>query len=181
MKKEKFYLKRVILVMMLVFLGAAFCLAVHSMLYLSGLIGHYQGYQDGMAEIYHAGLFRQVMMTVVIYPFLEEMVFRKLIFSYLWKKYGFLIGIFVSAGIFGLYHGNMMQGVYGFLAGSLLALVYAWCDTIAAPLVLHSSINGAALLYRRIGITYDQVGWMMISIILVTFLIISIRRVVRKR
>lgn len=55
-------------------------------------------------------------------PFAEEILFRGLILRSL-EKYGKQVAIFVSALLFGLFHGNVIQIPYAFLVGLLLAYV----------------------------------------------------------
>ena len=55
-------------------------------------------------------------------PFAEEILFRGLVLRSL-KPYGKQMAIFVSALLFALYHGNVVQIPYAFLVGLLLAYV----------------------------------------------------------
>ena len=55
-------------------------------------------------------------------PFAEEILFRGLLLRSL-QKYGKQVAIFVSALLFGLFHGNIVQIPYAFLVGLLLAYV----------------------------------------------------------
>ena len=50
--------------------------------------------------------------------------------------------LLVLSGLaFGLFHGNLVQAVYATVIGCLLALVYEWYGTIAAPMLFHSVAN----------------------------------------
>ena len=47
----------------------------------------------------------------------------------------------MSALLFGIYHGNVLQGAYGFFMGILLAWVMERRRTISAPVLMHMSAN----------------------------------------
>lgn len=49
--------------------------------------------------------------------------------------------VVLSGLAFGLFHGNLVQAVYATVIGCLLALVYEWYGTIAAPMLFHSVAN----------------------------------------
>lgn len=63
-----------------------------------------------------------IVITVIICPILEEFVFRKLILDRL-SVYGNIFAIVVSAGMFGLFHGNFIQMFYSFLVGIIMGYV----------------------------------------------------------
>ena len=58
----------------------------------------------------------------------------------------------VSALVFGLYHGTLTQGIYGFFMG--LALVWAMerTQTVTAPVVVHMAANLAGLLAAAVNL-----------------------------
>ena len=57
----------------------------------------------------------------------------------------------ISAAAFGLFHGNMVQGIYGFVMGVVLALAMERCQTVKAPVLIHFAANGAALVLNLAG------------------------------
>ena len=72
-------------------------------------------------------------------PFFEEVVFRGLVQRML-LPYGKRFAIFGSAFLFGMYHGNLMQSPYAFLAGLVLGYV-ASEYSIAWAMLLHMINN----------------------------------------
>ena len=51
------------------------------------------------------------------------------------------MAVIVSSLIFGLYHGNWVQGVYGFLMGCLIAYAYEYFGSFMVPVILHMLFN----------------------------------------
>jgi membrane protease YdiL (CAAX protease family) len=81
-----------------------------------------------------------ILCSVVIAPFTEELLFRKLLIDRLYK-HGELIAILTSAVFFGLFHQNVYQLVYGFGLGFLLGYVYCKTGSYLAVTILHAIYN----------------------------------------
>jgi len=47
----------------------------------------------------------------------------------------------ISALLFGVFHGNIVQGIYGTLMGLLIAYVYEKYDNFIAPVIIHVAAN----------------------------------------
>ena len=89
------------------------------------------------------------MLTVILLgPVAEEFIFRGLSFTYAKKAaQKSLPAIFISAILFAIFHGNLIQGIYAFLIGLLLAWLVEKTDTLLPSIILHIAINGSAFLY----------------------------------
>lgn len=72
----------------------------------------------------------------IITPFMEEYVFRGVIFKSL-RKYGFTFAAVGSAVFFGLVHGTVGQMVYAFVTGLILALIYEKTGNIKTCIAIH--------------------------------------------
>lgn len=73
----------------------------------------------------------------ILGPFIEELIFRGLVYRRARDYFGFVPAVLISAALFALIHGNMQQGVFAFFAGIFLALLYEHYGTIAAPVIFH--------------------------------------------
>ncbi len=80
-------------------------------------------------------------------PLAEEAVFRSGIYGFLRPRLGTRASAFCSALAFGLYHGNWIQGIYGFMMGILLAWGYerSRYRKYAVVVLMHGAANLAAL------------------------------------
>ena len=81
-----------------------------------------------------------VLYMVLIAPFMEEYVFRKLIVDRT-VKYGQGVAVLMSGLMFGLFHGNLNQFVYAFALGSFLAFLYVKTGNLKITIALHMMIN----------------------------------------
>ncbi|MCH5280030.1 MAG: CPBP family intramembrane metalloprotease [Lachnospiraceae bacterium] len=77
----------------------------------------------------------------VIKPIEEELVFRGLVYGRMRRYFPAVAAIPVSAMVFGAYHGNMVQLIYGFLMGCLLAWSYERFQTLKASILVHGAAN----------------------------------------
>lgn len=84
-----------------------------------------------------------VMLLAVMFaaPIGEEFLFRGLIFRYSKRCLPPWIAIVFQALLFGVYHGNLIQGVYAFLLGIVLGLLAYKFKSVLPGIILHMVIN----------------------------------------
>lgn len=83
----------------------------------------------------------QLIIIIVVAPIYEEIIFRRIIFGYLKENYNIVCAVIVQALIFGLAHGNIVQGIYTFILGVAFALIYIYCDSLVGSMILHGVCN----------------------------------------
>ncbi len=89
-----------------------------------------------------------VMLTVIA-PVFEEFVFRGAVLHLL-QPYGNGIAIFVSAFLFGIYHGNFMQFFYATVLGIAFGYITVATKSLFCSTLLHAmfnSISGIILIF----------------------------------
>lgn len=86
-----------------------------------------------------------VMFFAVIFiaPIGEELLFRGLIQHYGFKNFAPVLAIGLQGLVFGLYHGNIIQGTYAFFMGVVLGFVAYKLGSILYSIVLHISVNAS--------------------------------------
>lgn len=82
-----------------------------------------------------------VVLYGVISPVVEEIVFRGVIYSRIKKFYSVPKAVIFSALLFGVFHANLPQFLYGTVMGALMAVCYEYCGCFAAPLLMHMAVN----------------------------------------
>lgn len=80
------------------------------------------------------------IFTVLVAPFYEEVVFRKLLIDRA-VKYGEGVAILLSGLLFGLFHGNINQFVYAFSLGLFLGFIYVKTRRLRYTVILHMVLN----------------------------------------
>lgn len=120
----------------------------------------------------------------IVSPLAEEIVFRGILYNRAKKVFSVMPALVFSALLFGLYHGNIVQAVYGFLMGMLIAYTYEKCGRFLYAFLFHASANlsvymitGNPVLYERFIIWQNGILFAGISILLF-FLLVS--RIARK-
>lgn len=86
-------------------------------------------------------LWARMLCYEVVAPVSEELLFRQVIYKRMQKITPVWVAVMVSALLFGIYHGNLVQGIYAFIMGVALALVYEWTGSFAAPVLFHMVAN----------------------------------------
>ena len=81
-----------------------------------------------------------ILFMVFVGPVVEELLFRKMLCDRL-RTYGEKVTVILSGLMFGLFHGNLTQGVYAFLLGCIFAYVYLKTGKILITISYHIIIN----------------------------------------
>ncbi len=81
------------------------------------------------------------VFIVLIAPIGEELVFRGVVFDYLKKHTGFWIANIFQALFFGIYHMNLVQGLYAFCLGLFLGWVSYKYGSVREGILLHMAVN----------------------------------------
>lgn len=82
----------------------------------------------------------------IISPLAEETVFRGVIYRKARNIMPVPAAIAFSGVLFGIYHGNLVQGIYGGLLGCLMAWLYETDGSLLSPIVFHGIGNMAVYL-----------------------------------
>ena len=91
-----------------------------------------------------------LLFMIIIAPLSEELIFRAVILGRAKRLYGFKYANILQAILFGVYHGNLVQGIYAALIGLILGAVSFRFQTVYASIALHMIINASSLLMALI-------------------------------
>lgn len=122
-------------------LGGCVALAVNYLFVLIGFTGSSAAYEQVAEKQFVLPLWAGIILYGIVSPVAEEIVFRGIVYNRLRRQYSLWIAIIGSAIIFGVYHGNIVQAVYGFVLGVMIALAYEKYGSFSVPVVLHSAAN----------------------------------------
>ncbi len=87
-----------------------------------------------------------IIYVIIIAPITEELIFRGVMLKRLREALPFFAANLLQAVIFGIYHWNVVQGVYAFGIGLLLGYVSGRFRSITASILLHMAINASSFL-----------------------------------
>lgn len=130
-------------------------LGLNLLLDLTGIISKSGAYQAVQQDQYAGSLFVVLICYGVITPIAEELLFRGIIYGYMRRFMKIKIALLLSSALFGFYHMNSVQGVYGFLMGCLMAYAYEYFGSFKIPILIHiaSNVLGSILSYTAISTT----------------------------
>ncbi len=120
-------------------IGAA--LGLNLALELMGVIDKSGAYQAVVADQYSANFLLGLIAFGVVSPIAEEFLFRGIIHNVLKRAMTAKVALFFSSALFGLYHMNFVQGMYGFLMGCLIAYAYEYFGDFKMALAVHVGAN----------------------------------------
>ncbi|RYG71644.1 CPBP family intramembrane metalloprotease [Lentibacillus lipolyticus] len=89
-----------------------------------------------------------VIVTTIIAPILEEIIFRKIIFGELYKRVNFFIAAAASALIFSIIHGEPQHTLVYASMGFVFAFLYVKTKRIIVPILVHMAMNTIAVLIQ---------------------------------
>lgn len=122
-------------------ISIVFSLALNNIVLLSDLAEYSIAYQEAAEALYAPSLIVQILCLGIVTPIMEEYIFRGLIFKRLRNRLPVARAIISSALFFGIYHGNLVQMIYGTLSGILLAYLYEKYGSLKAPILAHMLMN----------------------------------------
>lgn len=82
-----------------------------------------------------------IILSSIIGPILEEIIFRKIIFGSLYKRFNFFISALISSVIFGLAHMEFVHLLLYSAMGFTFAFLYVKTKRIIVPIIAHVSMN----------------------------------------
>ena len=98
-------------------------------------------YDNVEAIQYSVPLWLGLILYGLVSPIAEEIIFRGITYNRMKRFFGVVPCVIVTSLLFGGFHANLPQFLYGTCMGVLMALVYEWVKTFAAPLLLHMAAN----------------------------------------
>lgn len=127
-------------------LGAALALFLNLLFSYFQIMTSSQAYKEVAGVQYSVAIGWGLLIYGLIKPVGEELVFRGLIYGRMRLYYPMVFCIPISALIFGAYHGNFVQLLYGFIMGCLLAWLFEKYRSLKANVIFHSAANIAVYL-----------------------------------
>lgn len=108
---------------------------------VTGFAGNSENYQNVAENQYDVLLVVGLLLYGMVSPFVEEVIFRGFLYGRMRVYMPKVWAVLVSALLFGVYHGNWVQGTYGFIMGILYTLVYIKYKNFYLAVFMHSITN----------------------------------------
>lgn len=95
-----------------------------------------------------------IIVVSMIGPILEEIVFRKIIFGSLYKRFGFFISALISSLIFAVAHRDFTHILLYASMGFTFAFLYVRTKRILVPIFAHVAMNSLVVIMQ---LNYDRI------------------------
>lgn len=141
----------------LIILGIAASIAGNLVLGMTPLTQWFPGVEEAAEQIDASGFFLQLAGICLVIPAAEEMVFRGIGYGGLRDEMGAVPACIVSSLFFGVFHGNLVQGIYAGFLGMILAFVMERYRSLTAVWLVHAAMNAGSL-YVLQGILADMMN-----------------------
>lgn len=139
--------------MWIVVLGCSACVGLSRLVSLIPFQNVRQSYEQVEQVLFDKVFWVQIATICLLVPIAEEVIYRGMVFRRLREYMPKEGSILLSALIFGLFHFNIMQGLYAFGIGILCAFVYEKYGNIIAAMLLHISANSFSIFLTRTSIS----------------------------
>ena len=112
------------------------------------LVGLFQQYLD--PEVYQEtqslisdgkSIWSLIFWMGIVAPFAEEVIFRWMVFLRMRDNMRVITAALLSGLAFGIYHMNLLQGVYATVLGAIFALILEWSGNLFTSVLLHMGAN----------------------------------------
>ena len=135
-------------------IGFFYCMFMNLLLLLTGINDGSGALRDQELLALFAGREWLIfLINLVLGPFLEELLFRKLLYRKLFREklgWKFLLSALLSTVAFAVLHLNIPQGIYAFFLGLILCLIMEKTGSLFACIFVHAAANLLTMLVDRI-------------------------------
>lgn len=131
---------------------------------IDNIIGNYKAVSEEFSNNF---IVFQILTLCIAAPIVEEMIFRGVMYQRLLEYMDKVTAVVVSAAVFGIYHRNLVQGVYALILGVLLCFVYDSCKSLLAPVLLHTMCNTAALVMMYFPVSQYITDRLVLNIVVI--------------
>lgn len=159
-RKEKTAAIKKQLILSVSILTVAGCIGVGfgNLLTMSPLSSYSKGFAEANEHFYGSTLWIEIIGSAILTPVLEELLYRgilyerlKFIFEKKWQA------VLISSLIFALVHFNLVQFIYAFGMGIVLAMCMEITDHVYGAILAHMIANFLAVIRTECGL-WQQIG-----------------------
>ena len=123
------------------------------------------GLTDVEADFYNGNNIHMIIVTTlyacIIAPITEELLYRGFVMKNL-SRVSQRFGIFMSAFLFGLAHGNVKQFVLAFILGIFLGYIDTKHNSLVPSIIVHAVVNTISTV-EAVTLSFDKTAAMLIA------------------
>jgi membrane protease YdiL (CAAX protease family) len=118
-----------------------------------------EGNKESIQAFQGGNILIMLIAVIICAPIAEELIFRGLIYNALKKiinlipkvsssktrLVSMLLSAVISSALFGIYHGNILQGLYTGFLSLFMVFVYEISGSLFSSMIVHAAFNFAGL------------------------------------
>lgn len=121
-----------------------------------------------------------LISVFLLAPIGEELLFRGVLLGYCKRCMPVAFAILLQGLLFGIYHNNLVQGIYAFVLGSVLGLLAHNKKSVIPGILLHSAIN-ISMLFVPAALFANTTVSIIITIITIAIFITLLTLLLRRK
>lgn len=149
-----------------VFFAVMLSLAVSNLISAIQIDNIYGSYENTSGNLLQGNIVYRLVAIGILTPVAEEIIYRGLVYDRAKKEFGTISAMIVSSAAFGIFHFNLVQGIYAFLIGMAFAWFYEKFGSLSVSIFMHMAINIVAVLLDYYGVTAITENSLVIRIVL---------------
>lgn len=126
----------------------------------------FSSYNQVMAHLTDKTMLLTGLYVLLIGPVSEELIFRGAILDRLYLAFPFAAANILQAVLFGIYHMNVIQGIYAFLLGVFLGMLRNVTGSILAPVAAHILFNGTSYVLSYLFPEGGKTEWLSAAVLI---------------
>ena len=132
--------------------GAGGCISISVLLSMIMALfpNAFDNYNRLMENLDSDGGALTIIYVTLIGPVSEELIFRWAIFDRMHLAFPFWTANAIQAMFFGIYHMNLVQGIYAFLLGVVLGMVVYATGSILCSIAVHMVFNSTTYIIQSV-------------------------------
>ena len=116
-------------------------IVLNILIYKLGIAALSSSYEQVAENQYSCSFIVGLLVYGFMTPFSEEFMFRGILYNGLKRLYVGYAPLIMCSALFAIYHGNGIQGIYGFLASAFIIFSYEKCGDIRICIMIHMLFN----------------------------------------
>lgn len=134
----------------LIVIGIIASVGLNYIFNITGIVSMSSSYEAVHEAQYSVSFIAGILIYGICSPIAEELLFRAIIYNRLKRIFPYIASVIISALMFGVFHGNIVQGIYGTLMGLLLAWSYEKYKNYLAPVIIHMTANISVYIFSTL-------------------------------
>lgn len=163
-------------IMAIIGCGVGGCIVITIVLTVISMIipQAFTSYNVMMERLTDNSVIFSVLYVVLIGPLSEEFIFRGAILDRFYLAFPFYIANALQAVLFGIYHGNLIQGLYAFCLGFMLGLLRKKTGSIISCILTHMIFNSTTFLLEKLFQNNSQQQiWLLLIVAVLGFVFLG--------